>query len=153
MFVWFRWLLNTPKRIFLSVQDWYYFFIHLHLRCPHLYVKGCFSSLWRLLFFCAMLPTFSFNWHAVEGENSVWINNKITFISTHLFFTCNITYGNSNWGHIYLSWCCFNTNVDEHKIPCYCILHIVEELVNSLHWTCIESCYCGVLFLPVQFCF
>lgn len=43
--------------------------------------------------------------------------------------------------------------MDEHKIPCwllfnlcYCILHIVEELVNSLHWTCIESCYCGVLF-------
>lgn len=28
----------------------------------------------------------------------------------------------------------------------YCILHIVKRLVNSLHWTCIDSCYCGVLF-------
>lgn len=160
---------NTSEEDFFFFKVFRYLLIFLytpkfrmdHHPPPRLYKSTFHFHCDVFCFFCAMLPTVIKNF--CQQRNSVEISNElhlrehssslfelvVNLLTVTLTGVISISLGVASMK----KW--MNT-----KIPCwllfdlcYCILHIVEEPVNSLHWTCIGSCYCGVLFLPVQFCF
>lgn len=118
--------------------------------------RVCFSSLWSFfLFLCNVADCRVLT--CCQRKNSVG-RNKSVRLHKHSLSLCTCRkMTNSNWGHIYLlmllqwksGWTQTTTLINVQPV----LLHIVTDSVNTLHQTCIDSCYCGVLFLPVQFCF